>query len=82
MVCEGLMDKKFDDWLTEFDQDFKESKSWNEIQHYGQNEKDLLGYYIQFQNGKETKSLVRATWMLAGLTIVLALTSIWLAIKA
>ena len=76
------MDKKFDDWLTEFDQDFKESKSWNEIQHYGQNEKDLLGYYIQFQNGKETKSLVRATWMLAGLTIVLALTSIWLAIKA
>lgn len=72
----------FDKWLDEFHEHFKQSKSWQSVQHYNPNAKDLLGLYIQFESGKKTKSLVIATWVLAAFTIVLTLATIWLAVKA
>lgn len=71
----------FDKWLEEFNKHYLRSKSWNNVQHYGENQKDLLGWYIQYKNGKDTRSLVKATWILATFTIILALATIWMALK-
>lgn len=78
------MDKEFEKWLKDFDEGKEEIKrgDWSWFGGYDTNTKDLLSWYIQFKNGKETKSLVKATWFLALITMILAIATIWLALKA
>ena len=72
----------FDKWLSEFNEHYENSNSWQIIQPYSTNVKDLLGLYIQYKSHKQTGSLVWATWVLAAFTIILASATIWLAYKA
>lgn len=80
------MDEQFNKWLLEFNKTREEMKSkdsaWNHVQSYNENEKDLLLWYIQYKSGKETKSLVKATWILAAATIILAIATIALVFSA
>lgn len=72
----------FDKWLEDFNAHYVSSKSWQSVQRYGQNQKDLLGWYIQYKNGRDTRSLVKATWILAISTIILAIATIALVFVA
>lgn len=74
------MDKQFEQWIREFDNDFKKSESYQTLVGKGYSESviRLLGWYLQFKQQQSserlvywTKWLVFATWTLCGVTLLL-----------
>ncbi|HVY01172.1 MAG TPA: hypothetical protein VHA12_00190 [Candidatus Nanoarchaeia archaeon] len=79
------MDKEFEKWLLDFNKGreaIKSGPAWGHVGSYNENEKDLLLWYLQYESSKKTNSLVKATWILAGSTIILAIATIALVFVA
>lgn len=66
----------FKQWLKEGKEDVADAVN-NNLDGGNQRQQNLMPSYMQYRNFKETKKLVIATWVLAIVTITLAMVT-WL----
>ena len=63
------MDQEFEEWMVEFDKDWKDSKAYNLMvgKGYSQATYQLLSWYMQFKQNKSHEKLVKWTiWLVLG----------------